>query len=169
MAKRKWMLFLLFFMSFAVCGYLREFFFVHMNNIMFMKYYHSESPLAVPPVMKGFQVYSYDTLYYLKYLFTVIWTILFFLLNYYALRTLTVNPLFIRLLLISYAGMLTLSALSMLYGYFVNHQWDRDEYTLSRWLMGIAQSPLICLILLAASKLSFQGPNTKGTEDHQEQ
>jgi hypothetical protein len=49
--------------------------------------------------------------------------------------------------------MLGLAALSMIYGYFVNGRLQDDEYTLSRWLMGIAQSPIICLILLASEKL----------------
>ncbi|MBL7918146.1 MAG: hypothetical protein JNM96_07090 [Bacteroidia bacterium] len=41
----------------------------------------------------------------------------------------------------------------MLYGYFVNNRLQDDEYTLSRWLVGIAQSPLIIIILVASYKL----------------
>ncbi|MDP3146184.1 MAG: hypothetical protein Q8N66_12305 [Bacteroidota bacterium] len=41
----------------------------------------------------------------------------------------------------------------MIYGYFVNGRLQDDEYTVSRWLLGIAQSPIICLILIASEKL----------------
>jgi hypothetical protein len=41
----------------------------------------------------------------------------------------------------------------MLYNYFVNEKFDGDEYTFSRWLMGIAQSPLVAFFMLASSKL----------------
>jgi hypothetical protein len=41
----------------------------------------------------------------------------------------------------------------MLYGYFVKQRLNHEEYTLSRWLMGVLQSPIICLILVASEKL----------------
>jgi hypothetical protein len=52
----------------------------------------------------------------------------------------------------------------MVYGYFVHGVLDKDEYTLSRWLMGIAQSPIICLILTASEQLYKKSFNhdTKG-------
>ena len=60
--------------------------------------------------------------------------------------------------------MFALAGLSMIYGYFINGRLQDDEYTVSRWLMGIAQSPIICLILIASEKLynkSFQSWSKK--------
>jgi len=42
----------------------------------------------------------------------------------------------------------------MLYGYFINNRLQDSEYTLSRWLLGIAQSPIVFIILFAANKLN---------------
>ena len=50
--------------------------------------------------------------------------------------------------------LLTLAAITMLYGYIVNNRLQDSEYTISRWLLGIAQSPIIFLILIASQKLN---------------
>ncbi len=149
--RTKW--WILFIALFAVCGYFREFFFVHMNNIMYMTYYHKTSVLKVPAVMKVFESFDYPTLYYSKYFFTVAWVLLFYFLNYFALKKLSDVPVFRRVLFAAYCTMLLLSALAMGYGYFTTNTLLNDEYTVSRWLMGVAQSPIISLILLASEKL----------------
>jgi len=147
---------LIFFLLFAVVGYFRESFFVNLNNIIYMKYYNRTSTLPVPGIMKVFERFSYDQLYYMKYPFTLLWTGAFFACNYFALKKLTSNRLLLKILIISYVLMLSMALLSMAYGYFVQNRLQDDEYTLSRWLLGIAQSPLVCLILLASEKLYHQ-------------
>jgi hypothetical protein len=157
MQKFKWLAF--FFLLFATIGYSREFFFVHINNIMYQKYYGNPTALPVPPVMSVFTNFSYNSLYYSKYFYTVLWTVIFFFANYFALKKLTFTTKLIKILVYSYCILFFLAAASMIYGYFVNEQLQDTEYTLSRWLLGIAQSPIICLILLASEKLynkSFQ-------------
>jgi hypothetical protein len=134
-------------------GYFREFFFVNLNNILYQQYYRRPSDLPVPVIMKFFLRFSYDTLYYLKYPLTVISAFIFFIANYFAVKTFIADRVFLKILMITYFGMLALAALSMAYGYLVYDSFEHDEYTLSRWLMGIAQSPIICLILLASEKL----------------
>jgi hypothetical protein len=144
---------LLFLLLFALLGYFREFFFVNLNVIMFMRYYGTEPSLPIPDVMMTFTRYSYEQLYYGKYFFTAAWALLFYLLNLITIRKLSAHPLSLRILNYSYLAIVLLSALSMLFAWFVKEKLDSDEYTLSRWLMGIAQSPIICLILLASEKL----------------
>jgi hypothetical protein len=151
MNKTKWIFFFL--LLFGVLGYFREFFFVHLNIILYENYYHTASSVPVPAIMRVFSRFSYDTLYYSKYVYTFLFTVIFFTANYWALKKLTHNPYFLRLLFYSYGVMLLLATASMIYGYFVNERLQSDEYTLSRWLLGVAQSPIICLILLASEKL----------------
>jgi hypothetical protein len=154
--KIKW--YILFFFLFAVLGFLREFYFVNMNNILYMKWYNATSVMPVPDLMKPFLNLEYDTLYYLKYPATVICTLLYFFLSVYALRVLTNNRSLTRILVYVYTGLFVFAAITMAYGFLKGH-WTDDEYTISRWLMGIVQSPIICLILLASEKLytkSFQ-------------
>ncbi len=151
MNKTAWIILLLF--LFALIGYTREFFFVHINVILFEKYYHSVSPAPFPAIMNPFRVFSYETLYYSKYFFTLFWVGVYFALSWLTLKRLGNTPVLIRFLKYTYATMLIVAFLSMSYGYLVHQRLQDDEYTLSRWLMGIAQSPIICLILLASEKL----------------
>lgn len=151
MSKTKWLI--IFLLLFAFLGYTREFFFVHLNIIMFEKYYHYTSEAPFPGIMNVFRAFSYDTLYYSKYAYTALWTLIYFLANFYALKKLTNTGLFLKILKYSYVLILAIAAISMAYGYIVYDRLQDDEYTLSRWLMGIAQSPIICLILLASEKL----------------
>lgn len=146
---------IIFLLIFGFLGYSREFFFVNLNNIMYEKFY-GHTDLPVPGVMGIFTNFSYKTLYYSKYLYTLLWIFLFFSLNYIAIRTLSGEKKLARFLVYSYLLLLFLAAVSMVYGYFVNNRLQDDEYTISRWLLGIAQSPIICLILLASEKLYNQ-------------
>lgn len=157
MKEAKWYVFI--FLLFAMLGYFREFFFVHLNVIMYEKYYNSVSPAPFPSSMNFFKSFSYDTLYYSKYIYTVLWLVAFLATNYLAVKKLTQSPYLLKILVYAYGLMVVAAAVSMLYGYFVNGRLQDEEYTLSRWLMGIAQSPIICLILIASEKLytkSFQ-------------
>ena len=127
-----------------------------------MKYYQTTGTLSVPAVMNSFHVLSYDTLYYLKYPFTILWALIFFGTNYLTLRILTRNKIFLKILFIAYVLLFLIAALSLAYGYLFKERLQSDEYTLSRWLLGIAQSPLICLILLASEKLYLQSVKEAG-------
>jgi hypothetical protein len=151
MSKLKW--FILFLILFATLGYFREFFFVYINVILYEKYYHSVSDAPFPEIMNFFRRYSYDTLYYSKYVYTLLWVLIYFAANFFALKKLTEHRYFIQLLTYAYLLMFFLAGSSMAYGYIVHGHLQDDEYTVSRWLMGIAQSPIICLILVASEKL----------------
>ena len=151
MNKTKW--FIAFVLLFAFLGFAREFFFVHLNIIMFEKYYHRTSEAPFPEIMNLFRSFSYNTLYYSKYAYTALWTLIYFLVNFYALKKLTQTDLLLRILKYAYLVMIVIAAISMTYGYIIYDRLQDDEYTLSRWLIGIAQSPIICLILLASEKL----------------
>ncbi len=143
---------ILFLILFGCLGYFREFFFVNLNNIMFQKYYN-HTDLPIPSVMHVFESFSYKTLYFSKYIYTAVWVAIFFLANYMAIKTLCTQKILLKFLIYSYLILLSLAAIAMLYGYFINGRLQDDEYTLSRWLLGIAQSPIICLILIASEKL----------------
>jgi len=146
----------LFALAFLAAGYFREYYFVQINNILYMKYYNTSSHLAVGVVMQPFQNLSYDALYYSKYPATLIWTFIFFTLNYVLLRSMGSDALLLRMLVLGYVLMLVIAGLSMVYGYFVNDRLQSDEYTLSRWLLGIAQGPIPGLVLLAAGRLKMK-------------
>lgn len=151
--KQKIKLIFLFLLAFAIVGYIREFFFVHLNIIMYSKYYQNAPARPIPTSMMFFTKFSYDALYYSKYIYTLVFTLLFFVLNYFSMIKLTAGKYLSKILVYSYLILFMLAGFSLLAGYFINGRLQDDEYTLSRWLMGIAQSPIICLILLASEKL----------------
>lgn len=148
-----------FLLLFGCLGYFREFFFVNLNNIMFRKYYN-HTDLPIPSVMLVFDSFSYKTLYFSKYVYTSVWVAVFFVANYMAIKKLSEQKILLKFLIYSYLILLSLAAIAMLYGYFINERLQDDEYTISRWLLGIAQSPIICLILIASEKLYPKSTST---------
>ena len=66
-----------------------------------------------------------------------------------------------RCVVYSYLIVLTVAGLSMLFGYIVNQRLQDDEYTLSRWLVGIIQSPIVTIIIIASHQLITQQNNEK--------
>ena len=149
---------LFFVILFGILGYCREFFFVNLNNIMFEKYYN-HTTLPIPSIMSLFNSYSYKTLYYSKYFYTLISIIVFYLLSYVAIKKIGSEKKLLKYLTISYLILFILAALIMAFGLIINQRLQDDEYSISRWLMGITQSPIICFILLASHNLykkSFQ-------------
>ena len=149
--------FIFFFFLFAASGYCREFFFVKYNLIMYEIYFHTKDEHSpTPPVMLFFTTLSYARLYYLKYFFTVFFVSVFFAMNYFAIKIFSKNTATKKLFFVVYGIVFVIAVLSMAYGYFINDRLQNDEYTLSRWLMGVAQSPVICLILLASEKLNLK-------------
>ena len=150
---RKYIWFSIFGLLFIILGLSREFFFVHLNNIMYLKR-GGETVLAVPQILSGFNSLEYNTIYYLKYIFTFLSFLIFYLLSYFCLKVLTQNINLLKWLKYSYAILLMLSIFAMLWACFVTKNLQDDEYTFSRWLMGIAQSPLVALFFLASEKLA---------------
>lgn len=147
---------IVFLLLFAVFGYMRERFFEYMNILLAGKYRGTDEftplHLKLPWIMSPLNNFEYATLYYSKYVFTVLWCVVFYLISFFAIKRMADKKL-IKILTYSYLLLLLLAGISMILGYMVNQNLLNDEYTLSRWLLGIAQSPIICLILLAASKL----------------
>lgn len=127
-----------------------------------MLYYQREGELPVPLLMQWALHFSYEQLYYSKYFFTLLCTLFYYLLSLWALHKLGLGRFFAKVLSGSYVLFLLLSAVSMLYAWFVKERLNEEEYTLSRWLMGVLQSPVICLILLASERL--YKPKGKVTE-----
>jgi hypothetical protein len=163
MQRKKFKNLLLVLLVFACAGYIRERFFEHLNIIMTGVYRGTDLYAIIghkrPAIMSMFASWSYAQLYYSKYIFTVVWMLIFYLISYIALKKITGSAFFLRILTWTYGLLFLIAACSMVIGYFVTGSLQNDEYTVSRWLLGITQSPIICLILLAASKLYNQSFN----------
>ncbi len=144
--------YMLFIIIFAILGFSREFLFVNTNNQLFKLYYHNED-IKIPPSLDFITHLEYSTLYYLKYVFTIIYFLAYLFTSYFAVKLICQIKNNAKWIIYIYAILLVLSGISMTYNYLINNQLNGDEYTFSRWLMGIAQSPLVTFFIIASSKL----------------
>ncbi len=143
----------IFFISvFAILGFSREFLFVNINNQLFKLYYHNED-IKIPPSLNFITTFDYSTLYYIKFPFTIIYFLAFFFTSYFTVKLICNDKKNAQWIIYIYAILLVLSGISMTYNYLINNQFNGDEYTFSRWLMGIAQSPLVAFFIIASSTL----------------
>lgn len=77
-----------------------------------------------------------------------------------------VYPLYIKILILSYILIIITSAILMLYAYYFHQRLDDNEYSISRGLMGVAQSPLISFVLFVLylwDKNKFQQHEKRNT------
>ena len=139
-------------MLFAILGFSREFIFVNVNAQLFDVFY-GHTDFKLPNNLSYFASMSYNKLYYLKYILTLLYYIVYFVVTYFAVKIICVDKKYTRLIIYIYALLLLLSVISMSYNYIFNSNLDGNEYTFSRWLMGIAQSPLVAFFMIAANKL----------------
>ncbi len=155
MQKNKYILFALFCLLFGALGLYREYFFGNYNNVMYFMYNGD----TTVPVRRDFHIFlgfSYKTVYYLKYFFTVLFFVAFFTLSYLSIKAFTVDKKILKWFTYSYLLLLLLSSVLMLWTYFFRANFESDEYSVSRWLMGIAQSPLPALFFIATAKLNAE-------------
>lgn len=144
--------YILFISIFAALGFSREFLFVNLNNRLYSLFYH-HNDYILPKSLSFFNQFDYNTLYFIKYPLTVLYFLAYFFTSYFTIKQLSGHKKITQSVIYIYLILLALASISMLYNYFVNQKFDGDEYTFSRWLMGIAQSPLVAFFILASSKL----------------
>ena len=153
MLKNNTFLLLFFVAAFGLLGYYREYFFGNYNNVMYFMY-NGDTTVPVRADFHMFLSLSYKTVYYLKYVFTVVFFAAFFTLSYLSIKAFTGDKKILKWFTYSYLLLLLLSSVLMLWTYFFRTNFESDEYSVSRWLMSIAQSPLPALFFIATAKLN---------------
>lgn len=138
---------------FGLLGFYRDYFFHNLNNVLYLLY-NGETTVPVRPDFHFFLSLPYKTVYYSKYIFTLLFVLAFYVLSHQCIKFYTSDKKLLRWFTYSYLVLLLLSTILMLWSYFVVVKLDSDEYSVSRWLMGIAQSPLPTLFFIATAKLN---------------
>jgi hypothetical protein len=144
--------YILFITLFAFLGFSREFLFVNINNQLY-KLYYGHSSLPLPDSLSVIATIDYSTLYYSKFVLTLIFYFLYMGTSLLALKLVVNDKKITRWTTYIYLLLLILAGLSMLYNYLANNRIDGEEYTVSRWLLGIAQSPLVAFFMIASAAL----------------
>ena len=141
------------FCGFAFLGFTKEFLFVNINNQLYKTYYKNND-IFISKSLNFLSKYSYETLYYIKYPLTIIYFIVYFMVSFYSVKIICDNKKITIWIVYIYSLLFILSSITMLYNYIINNQLSGEEYTFSRWLMGIAESPLVAFFVISASALS---------------
>lgn len=148
----KWIKYLIFLSIFAFLGFSREFLFVNINNQLYKLYYHNND-ITLPDSLRFLESLDYSTIYYSKYPLTILYFLAYFFTSLYAVKLICQNKKYNKWVVYIYALLLILASIVMTYNYLINNQLSGNEYTFSRWLMGIAQSPLVAFFIIAAGTL----------------
>jgi hypothetical protein len=130
--------------SYFLVGYWREDVFVNINRMLFMKlngtdahYYYTETLYA------SLSTTSYRFLYALKWILNIFFSILYLslagLFNLWLFNKNIFKEIFLIL-----AALITISGFLIFIGFIINNY--SIPYKLARFLMGIAQSPLLFII-----------------------
>ncbi len=153
---RKYLLLLLLIILILIAGYYRDFIFKCINAILqAMDYEASYTP---PPSLLFLKNYSYSALVKLKWGLTILFSLIYFLITIITLNLLFQKRKNILITAGSYCFVMLLSGIFMLIGYLFQ-SLSGQMYECARYLMGMAQSPVILMILIPALKLSSQEPN----------
>ncbi|HAW20967.1 MAG TPA: hypothetical protein DCX14_12360 [Flavobacteriales bacterium] len=130
----------------ASTGYVREFLFVNINEqLSFLWYGHETSNMS--RVLSFLDGFDYWTIYYLKWALTGVFSVIYLIETTLALKYLF-NSFYARESVFLYAALIVVSTILFVgYSAFDNAE---DGYLLSRFFMGLAQSPVPLMILIPA-------------------
>lgn len=150
--KNNKLLFALSVVYFILLGLYREHLFVNINYQIAKIFYNNSFDYSLPADMKFLESFSSNTLYWGKFPLTLLFSLLYFVPSYYIIRRYYNKTTYNRITVYAYASVFALSLAVFGFGYFTRFYYDC--YLLSRFLMGIVQSPLLLMILFSAFKIS---------------
>ncbi len=155
-------------------GFFRDFFFKTLNVRLSYLWYKDE----IYYQKAGEQLFGsmdYYTLYYSKFGFTIVCSLIYMLLTIIITYVIFKKTKFIKYILLAYIFIIVASAIIFLSGYIVELFYDPSElkylkqitksplqrlYLLSRYIMGFVQSPILSAILILSLFL-YKTPGMK--------
>ncbi len=135
---------------FLSLGFIRDFLFLNVNEQTRIAYYHSsDSQLA--PSLHFLTAYSYSKLYYLKWALTFVFSVIYMGLSVGIVKVLFAGKKYLRWTVFAYTFLIILAGIFWYGGYLAGH--SENGYLISRFLMGMAQGPVVLMVLVPAFKL----------------
>jgi len=107
----------------------------------------------MPTHLSFFEQLEYTTVMNLKWFFTLFFTFLFYVISHLAINYQFSNKNYNRITFYLFAGLTVLSALFIGIGILSSALSER-MYEFARFLMGLAQSPLVLMVLIPAFLLA---------------
>jgi hypothetical protein len=139
---------------FLACGFLRDFVFLNVNEQTRVTFYHTADS-TLNPLFSCLSTWSYSRLYFLKWGLTFLFSFLFMGLTMAFIRMVFIEKKYLRLVFLSYAALIFLASIFFLGGWVAGN--SEKSYLISRFLMGIAQGPIVLMVLLPAFRLLQTG------------
>ena len=132
-------------------GYYRDFVFKNINALL--KAWDADMDFKMPPSLFFLENYDYDTLVNIKWLLTILFSFIYLSIAIITIQLLFNNKKHIRVTVLSYLAITIVSGVFILTGYFFQNTSEK-MYEFARYLMGMAQSPIVLMLLIPAFKLS---------------
>ncbi len=137
--------------SLLFVGFYRDFVFKNINALL--QAWDADMDYQMPTSLQFLTKYEYHTLENIKWGLTLLFAIIYLAIALITIKFLFNNKKFSRLTIYTYIAITVVSALIMAIGHLFPSITDK-MYSLARYLMGMAQSPIIVMILIPAFKLS---------------
>lgn len=154
--KNKYFVLLLIVTLIVFISFYRDYFFRTVNAMLLAWDYEMDYPM--PAHLRFFESFDYDEVLNLKWLFTLVFASIFYFISRFTIQYLFNNKNYNRIVLFAFVGLTVLSGLFMAIGWMVPSSLER-MYEIARFLMGLAQSPVVLMILIPAFMLAEKEAN----------
>jgi len=133
--------------SLIIIGFLRDFIFVNINNQLKLNSGHDVEIFKVSDCMSFVRFISDDRLIRIKWILTLLFMVIYMAISCYAVWIIFRD--YVRITIVAFIVLFLLSFIAMAVGYCCN-AFKEDAYKFSRYLMGMAQSPVVLMVLVPA-------------------
>ena len=140
-----------------ILGFYRDFVFKNINALL--QAWDHDMDYAMPHSLRFFSSCEYDTIVNIKWLLTLAFSIAYLGISFAVIRFMFHNNTYNRITIASYGGIILVSALLILTGFIFKGSSEK-MYEFSRYLMGMAQSPVVVMILIPAFKIAEKEKTT---------
>lgn len=148
--KRKYIVWLAIIIALVFLSFYRDYFFRCINAMLLAWDYDMDYPM--PTHLSFFEQLEYSTVMNLKWFFTLFFAFLFYLISHLAINYQFSNKNYNRITFYLCAGLTVLSALFIGIGFLTSALSER-MYEFAHFLMGLAQSPMVLMVLIPAFML----------------
>jgi hypothetical protein len=126
-----------------------------------LRAWDNDQDYYLPSPLSFLENYEYDTLVNIKWLLTLIFSLIYFVIGIFSLRLVFGDNRYLGLLITAYLSVIVLSVMFIGTGMLFSGV-SAKMYQFARYLMGMAQSPIILMILIPALKLSEKEKEQSG-------
>lgn len=131
-------------------GFYRDFVFKNINALL--KAWDYEADYTMPNSLVFLKNWEYNAVWKLKWILTIICALLFLAVSIAFIKLLFNNKAYIKYTVWAFLVVFFVSSILVLFGFLFKQHYE-NFYLFSRYLMGMIQSPIILMILIAAFKL----------------